>query len=54
MMTPKVKQLCKHFVSAMEADNKPEALQWFSRLMTNKINDRVQAKKEDILASKKI
>lgn len=53
-MTPKVKQLCKHFVSAMEADNKPEALQWFSRLMTTKINDRVQAKKEAILASKNI
>lgn len=49
MATTETKKLCKEFVESIKADNKPQALNLFSKIINNKINDQIEEKKNLIL-----
>lgn len=48
------KQLCKQFVENLRLNNKPQALDNLNKIIESKLQNRIQSKKEAILASKKI
>lgn len=49
-----IKEICKEFVQCIKADNKPKAYSLFNDLVQQKIKERVQNRKNEILASRKI
>lgn len=48
-----VKEICKEFVQCIKADNKPKAYSLFNNLIQQKIQERVQNRKNEILSSRK-
>ena len=46
-------KLCGKFIENIKADNKPAALENLSKVIESKIKNKIQEKKQNILASKK-
>lgn len=49
-----IKEICKEFVQCIKDDNKPKAYSLFGNLVNQKIKDRIEERKQEILASRKI